>query len=790
MKNLRINKKVPLLIMVILLVLTIGPFFSTNFNTVYAISSGQEIQIIEKSYDDELLSLSREAVLTDYFEDDKVIVILKEEFSERNGDTVEFKESINSIGTISVTDVSGGSKSENSDRISNFRQIVTIELQEKGKSNVLKTIAELEKNDMVLLAQPSYIYDVIEDWKPNDPYYNQQWGLNKIHGIQAENAWNITRGTGNVVVGIMESGFQLDHVDLNGKSVTGNFTPNSGIYSTHGTHVAGIVSGISNNHIGIGGVSQASFAPISPSNFVDALDWADDNEVRVINASFFYANPITGLPAGPDASHRQRLENYDGILIAAAGNSGRGAQGNTDITPQYPSGYGNETLFPNVNNVISVGSLDNVATTRAQRSDFSNYGTNSVHIYAPGGNILSTYPISVCEHEIIFLDNTRLCEFSAGDQIFLESLIPSVIPSWEVLINNFNVYFPGHQPADFKATIHHDDGYHFMSGTSMAAPHVAGVAALLLSVNFELTPVQLRDQILNNADSIIIQVPTTPGGTNFVDQTVRRLNAFRVVSSIAFDVSYISGGISINGLAAGLSLSSGTNLTFPDKIAPLGTTSQQSVKAIGSNAFSYNSHLVGINIPSSVTLIGDYAFANCNNLESVSLPNMMPNITMVFGITPFNGSSKLFDKTIYTDFLKHGIIDSFGNVNFSNHTFIYTPRITGSPFMKQHFSDCDCGYSRIDPCIGEAPTDPHEPVFCVLCGQQMSGSMWYSITLSNGKTYISNTNITVEDILVLTSLLQLNMTYNEINILVILANRDAQCFSLEGNDLHEHNHIY
>ena len=136
----------------------------------------------------------------------------------------------------------------------------------------------------------------------------------------------------------------------------------------------------------------------------------------------------------------------------------------------YPSFYGTDLYEDKIPNIISVGRID----INDERPASANWGYNTIDIYAPGQYILSTFPTNMCN------ENANECEIS------------------------------GHKAY----------GYHYMSGSSMSTPHVSGVAALLLSVNPNLTAAQIKECILGGAENITI---TTGSGE---EQEVKKLNAF------------------------------------------------------------------------------------------------------------------------------------------------------------------------------------------------------------------------------------------------------------------------
>ncbi len=148
----------------------------------------------------------------------------------------------------------------------------------------------------------------------------------------------------------------------------------------HGTHVAGIIGAVGNNGVGVTGVSwMAQLVPVKFLNqygagsigwFIEGLDWALSKGIKISNNSW---NDSGYTPILFEAVARAAEKGH--LFVAAAGNQAR----NTDNAPVYPANF-------NLPNVVSVG-----ATDRNDRmTSFSNFGTKSVHIVAPGDSILST----------------------------------------------------------------------------------------------------------------------------------------------------------------------------------------------------------------------------------------------------------------------------------------------------------------------------------------------------------------------------------------------------------------
>ncbi|HEV8292291.1 MAG TPA: S8 family peptidase, partial [Tepidisphaeraceae bacterium] len=337
---------------------------------------------------------------------------------------------------------------------------------------------------------------------PNDPSFPNQEDFNNTGqnggtpdaDIDAPEAWNLTTGSPDVVVGVIDSGIDYTHADLaaniwtNPFEIAGDGIDNDGngyiddIHGWdfanddndpmddhgHGTHVSGTIAGVGNNNTDVAGISWSSklmalkilgadgYGELSAA--IAALNYADDMaqrgvNIRVTNNS--YGDPGFSI-AMEDAI---RASGDAGLLfVAAAGNSGT----NNDIAPFYPASSP-------LDNIISVAATDN----HDQRASFSNYGANSVHIGAPGLGIWST---------------------SRGG------------------------------------------GVTFMSGTSMAAPHVTGVAALAFSISPRGTAYSvIRNAILNGGDSV--------ASLNGITTTGRRLNAYGALAQLPLTVINATPGV-------------------------------------------------------------------------------------------------------------------------------------------------------------------------------------------------------------------------------------------------------
>ncbi len=296
----------------------------------------------------------------------------------------------------------------------------------------------LRESPLVRYAEPDYIYHACTT-RPNDPYYAQyQW---QLPFIGAENAWDMTTGRADVIIAVLDTGADLGHPDLAVKFVEGYDFINKDDDPTddqgHGTHVAGIAAAVTNNALGVAGVSWgARIMPLKVLNsdgagpntaIAQAVIWAVDHGAHIINMSLGGESPSATLESAIKYAYEHNV-----LVVAAAGNS-------------YESG--NPTFYPAAyDHVLGVAAVDD----EDRHASYSNAGFY-VDVAAPGGDPQSNLD-----------SNPR---------------------HWIV------------------STYYRSSGYSYawMSGTSQAVPHVAGLAALLLSLEPGLSPDELTTLIEETA---------------------------------------------------------------------------------------------------------------------------------------------------------------------------------------------------------------------------------------------------------------------------------------------------
>ena len=295
---------------------------------------------------------------------------------------------------------------------------------------------------------------------PNDYHYDDyQWNLKKIN---MEQAWDILNRSdySNVKIGVIDSGMNCfinnswRHPDLYNDYGYEYVMDPSCVRNFHGTAVAGVIMANMNN-IGIAGVIQKPTAyHYRASNnttgdtridrVTDAINLARLDGVQIINLSSSFSE-ATHLPV-EIANLKTACMNFPGLIVTSAGNnSGQ----NIDVFKMYPASF-------DLLNIIVVGATN----ASDNRASLSNKGPVSVDLFAPGENILTTYPIALCNGGIAY----------------------------------------DHYAGTHNTDTHVSDGYHTVQGTSFAAPQVTGVAAMIKALRPSFTTAQIKAAILDSAD--------------------------------------------------------------------------------------------------------------------------------------------------------------------------------------------------------------------------------------------------------------------------------------------------
>ncbi|MBP7962731.1 MAG: S8 family serine peptidase [Caldilineaceae bacterium] len=313
--------------------------------------------------------------------------------------------------------------------------------------------------------------------QPNDPSLPEQYALSRINAF---GGWGISQGSPAMTVAVIDSGYDLDHEDIDPASAWVNqaeavglpdvdddnngyvddingwdFIEHDGVTNDpygHGTHVGGVIGAATDNGVGVASVGRnLRVMPLrildqtgrgSISGLLDALAYATAQGVRVINLSLVTTTDSATLHAGIQAVASQGI-----LLVAASGNAG------ASVNSYFPAAWAE------VFTVAATDSADKVTL-------FSNYG-EAIDVGAPGSAIISTYK---------------------------------------------------------------NNSYYSNSGTSMATPHVSALAGLLLSLRPDLSLVQLTDLIRATAEDV--NAINYPGRDNYLgDGRIDLLAALSAASS-------------------------------------------------------------------------------------------------------------------------------------------------------------------------------------------------------------------------------------------------------------------
>lgn len=499
------------------------------------------------------------------------------------------------------------------DRFKNILKgnLAKIELKKSKTADMAAdALAKLSNHPYLEYAEFNYAVNVLV--VPNDPRFTDLWGLNntgQLGGtndadIDAVEAWDITTGSSEVVVGVIDTGIDYNHPDLaanmwtnpseipgngidddnNGyiddmhgiNSIEGSGNPMDDHY--HGTHCAGTIGAKGNDNYGVAGVCWnvklvgMKFLDSAGSGYsVDAIECIDYAVGLVNNGVNLRVLSNSWGGGGFEQSLKDAIAaaNSAGILfVAAAGNDGT----NNDSVAQYPCNY-------DVGNVLSIAATDQDDALAA----FSNYGLLSVDLGAPGVNIWSTIP---------------------------------------------------------------NNSYTSLSGTSMATPHVSGVAALMLSYNNTLTVSELKSILMDSGDAISALSGNTVSG--------KRLNAFNAVSQTP--APYPTFGLDVSPGAQSIVKMQSTSYTI-DITSNLGFSSPVSLTYTSTPPINAN-----ITFNPNPGLPGSTSTMNIVTTESTTPGDYIIDIV---------GTSGTITKTVSVNL--QVVPENLGQLSYSNTTTIAIP---------------------------------------------------------------------------------------------------------------------
>ncbi len=370
-----------------------------------------------------------------------------------------------------------------------YSEISVRKLELPEQLSVDEAVKKLKESPNVEYAEPNYVYHTFVT--PNDPDFDKLWGLHNTGqtggsndaDIDAPEAWDQSTGSDSVIIGVVDTGIDYTHPDLvdniwtnpgedawsdptdpatgNGVDDDGNgkiddwkgwnFINNSNDAmddNRHGTHCAGTIGAMGDNTTGVVGVNwQVKLVPLkflsatgsgSTSDAIEAILYAKDMGVHILSNSWGGSGKSIALKEAIQKAHDAGI-----LFVAAAGNEGV----DNDTNPTFPCNY----EVPNIISVAASDHKDNRALwgipgnggcgfscDNVSGAPGSNYGSETVDLAAPGKDIYSTVP----------------------------------------------------------------GGYASLSGTSMATPHIAGAAGLVLAANLGMSHTDLKQRLMDTVDKL------------------------------------------------------------------------------------------------------------------------------------------------------------------------------------------------------------------------------------------------------------------------------------------------
>ncbi len=408
-----------------------------------------------------------------------------------------------------------------------------------AQENPVKLANHLMARPEVLLAEPNVIVPSQSSYRPTDSLYSRQWYLHHAGGtelsvnshIHVEKAWDITRGDRSVVIAVADDAIDISHPDFQGMGkivaprdlFDKDFTPQpSSENDNHGTAVAGVAVAEENGQGVVGVAPGCAMMPIRTTGFLDdasveaVFDWARTQGAWVICCSWGAGAVRFPLSLRQRAAmNRAATQGRNGkgcVILFAAGNFNRPLNSTVqeqgwprDVLTGVTTWLNGYAVHPDV---ITVGAC----TSQNKKAAYSNWG-DELFICAPSNNAPPA----------IWLEETGFIE----------------VPP------KYNRRLPGAAVITTDRTgtagYSRDSFTDVFGGTSSACPVVAGVVALMLSVNPNLTVAQVKQILQQTADKIIDRDPDPQFNVNFGTYEANghsrwfgygKVNAFQAVKSV------------------------------------------------------------------------------------------------------------------------------------------------------------------------------------------------------------------------------------------------------------------
>lgn len=523
-----------------------------------------------------------------------------------------------------------------------------------NKENLRAVVKALEGDNNLAYVEPDRLMKPL--FTPNDPQYSQQWHYFSANGMNADTAWNTTNGSGTVVA-VIDTGIRPNHPDLQNQVLSGyDFISDSwmandgngrdsdptdpGDYlrrgdcttqygyrdgngnvvpsqdtpaSFHGSHVAGTIAAETNNGIGVAGVAYGAkvFSARAlgrcggtTSDIIDAMRWSAGLSVTGVPINTHPADVINMSLGGSGACGAAYQDAIDQIVAQGTVVVIAAGNDNQNVSNASPA---------NCANIISVAAND----YSGNRSWFSNYGS-LIDITAPGGSADGT-----AGHDI--LSTVNLGTFSVGSE-----------------------------------------GYTTMAGTSMATPHVAGVAALVKSVDPSLTPAAIEQVIKNSARAFTNTDCTTSNcGAGFLDAGA----AVALAGNSGGGGGSSSDVLSDGSVVSNIALATGASRTFTIDV-PAGTASLN-LNLTGSNGDADLWVKQGSAATSSATATWKSESGSSNESVTVSNPAAGTYYVTVYGYAAFSGATLTAGLTASAG-SSPGTFENTSNVNIYDNQTVYS----------------------------------------------------------------------------------------------------------------------